>query len=394
MVKDEGTEEIIQGANRYFLSFNSYSVNPDPLHQKSYVVNLYVPLRELSFNRPGVKQIIPTHPDCNVFDVDKEVIENVKLSIKEEFGEKGYFHLKNQGITIYADAVDISEGVNRCAIKITDEKTQGIIDGANLYNIIRTMSKEDLGNKVYVNVKIITGPEPKVIPEIITSLDTKITNKVDVSIDVKELDWLKKIVDSTEYVDKIDLVDVLCYINLFRNNIYDTDATNQPTISYWNKQQVIDTYKSDPDIFKAFIPIIKDILYLHDFINTKTIELWPSKLGSLASLGLALPYKQKAYEFPMVGKKEDYKFHEAITCVLLNGFRCFVIFNLDNRAQWSKDFSKIVKIYEQVCVDLLNIVKTYNKETGYNPHVLGKNNMLYSIIYKEMMMGDMLNQFL
>ena len=75
------------------------------------------------------------------------------------------------------------------------------------------MSKEDLGNKVYVNVKIITGPEPKVIPEIITSLDTKITNKVDVSIDVKELDWLKKIVDSTEYVDKIDLVDVLCYIN-------------------------------------------------------------------------------------------------------------------------------------------------------------------------------------
>ena len=29
----------------------------------------------------------------------------------------------------------------------------------NLYNIIRTMSKEDLGNKVYVNVKIITGPK-------------------------------------------------------------------------------------------------------------------------------------------------------------------------------------------------------------------------------------------
>ena len=394
MVKDEGTEEVLQGANRYFLSFNSYSVNPDPLHQKSYVVNLYVPLRELTIDRPGVRQIIPIHPDCNTLDVDNQVIEDVKLSIKEEFGEKGYFHLKNQGITIYADTVDISEGVNRVALTISDDKTQGIIDGANLYEIIRSMSKEDIGNKMYIRVKLITGFEPKVIPEIIKSLDSKITNKTDISIDEKELDWVKRIVDSTEYIGKIDLVDVLCYINLFRNNVYDTDSSNQPTISYWNKQQVIDTYKSDPEVFKAFAPIIVDILYLHDFINTKTIELWPTKLGSLGSLGLALPYKQKAYEFPMLGKKEDYKFHEAITCILLNGFRCFVIFNLDNKAQWSKDFSKIVNIYEQLCVELLNIVKTYNKETGYNPHVLGKNNMLYSIIYKEMMMGDMLNQFL
>jgi len=31
---------------------------------------------------------------------------------------------------------------------------------------------------------------------------------------------------------------------------------------------------------------------------------------------------------------------------------------------------------------------------GHNPHLLGKNKMLYSIVYKEFMMGDMLNQFL
>lgn len=88
MVKDEGTEEVLQGPNRYFLSYNSYSVNPDPLHQKSYVVNLYVPLRELTVDRPGVKQIIPIHPDCNTLDVDSQVIDDVKLSITEEFGEK------------------------------------------------------------------------------------------------------------------------------------------------------------------------------------------------------------------------------------------------------------------------------------------------------------------
>ena len=394
MVKDDGTEQITTGPGRYFLNFRNYSVNEDPLHIDTHYITAFIPLRDLTFERPGLKQIIPIHPECNVIDLNEDVIEEIEISIKEEFGEKGYFHYKSQGITIIAEDVDISDSAQRITINIANEKTQGIIDGGNLYNIIREMSKDEIANNTYLKVNIITTLKPKVVSEIIHSLDTKITNKKELTIKSSELKWLKDIVDQTEYKDKIKLVDVLSYIHLLRNNIFDADAFTQPTDSYANKQQIIEEYKKNPGAFKSFAPLVKDILWLHDYINVKTMELWPSKLGSMGSLGLSLPYKQKAYAFPMMNKKEDYKFHEAIICVLLNGFRCFVIFNIDGQAQWSKGFSKITKIYEQIAVELLTIIKTYNKETGYNPHVLGTNTMLYSIIYKEMMMGDMLNQFL
>lgn len=394
MVKDDGTEQIAQGAGRYFLNFKNYSINDDPVHVNTHYITVFVPLRDLTFERPGLKQIIPIHPECNVLDIDSDIVEEIRTSIKEEFGEKGYFHYKNQGITIVAEDVDISDSNERVTFNIINEKTQGIVDGANLYNIIKEMSKDEIANNIYIKVQIITTLKPKITSEVVASLDAKITNKKEITIKSDELNWLKKIVDETEYKGKIKLIDVLSYIHLLRNNIYDADAFSQPTDSYANKQQIIEEYKKDPSAFKAFAPLVKDILWLYDYVNIKTMELWPSKLGSMGSLGLSLPYKQKAYEFPMLNKKEDYKFHEAISCILLNGFRCFVIFNIDGNAQWSKGFSKITKIYEQIAVELLTIVKTYNKETGYNPHVLGTNTMLYSIIYKEMMMGDMLNQFL
>ena len=42
----------------------------------------------------------------------------------------------------------------------------------------------------------------------------------------------------------------------------------------------------------------------------------------------------------------------------------------------------------------ISIIKDYSQQLGHNPHLLGKNSLVYSIIYKESMMGDLLNQFL
>ena len=153
-------------------------------------------------------------------------------------------------------------------------------------------------------------------------------------------------------------------------------------------------YKENPNSFIQFKTIVKDILYLYDYVNWKTQELWPNKKGSLTSLGLTTKYNQKAYEFFILDKKLDYKLHDAVLYILLNGFRPFVIFNTDTTARWSKDFSKILSLYDTIAVSLVSIIKDYSGQMGHNPHLLGKNKMLYSIIYKEFMMGDLLNQFL
>ena len=94
-------------------------------------------------------------------------------------------------------------------------------------------------------------------------------------------------------------------------------------------------YKENPNAFIQYKTIVKDILYLYDYVNWKTQELWPSKRGSLTSLGLTTQYNQKAYQFNILDKKLDYKLHDAVIYILLNGFRPFVIFNSDTTARWS-----------------------------------------------------------
>ena len=90
----------------------------------------------------------------------------------------------------------------------------------------------------------------------------------------------------------------------------------------------------------------------------------------------------------------DYKLHDAVSFIIMNGFRSFVIFNPDGTARWSKDFKKVLSLYEIIGAEIINIIRDYSAQMGHNPHLLGKNKMLYSIVYKEFMMGDMLNQFL
>ena len=109
-------------------------------------------------------------------------------------------------------------------------------------------------------------------------------------------------------------------INVLRNNHYDADVNNQPTESYWNKQKdKKDMYLENPKAFMQYSTLVKDILYLYDYINFKTQELWPNKRGSLNSLGLTTKYKQKDYHFQILDKKLDYKLHDAVFYILLSG---------------------------------------------------------------------------
>jgi len=394
MVKDEGTEEIVSGNGRYFFHYKSYSIIPDPVQPKNFIVVMYIPIRDLTLDRPAQKQILPIHPNCNTVDYDVKVADNVIKSVKEEYGEKGTFHIKSQGIKLYCTEVEVAEGQNRVTITIHDKDNEGIVDGANLYNLIRSLRVEDISKHSYVKLELIVGNDPSITDELTKTLDKKLINKKDIEIQNKELHWLEEIIDTTDYKDILSPIDVLAMIDLFRSNNYDSEIENQPIYAYWDKQKVLDMYKENPKGFQQYQTIVKDILYLYDYINYKTQEIWPSKKGSIGSLGIAGIYKQKGYEFPVLGKKLDYKLHEAVSNIIMNGFRSFVIFNSDGTARWSKDFDKILSLYEVIGIEIIGIIRDYSAQMGHNPHLLGKNKMLYSTVYKEFMMGDMLNQFL
>lgn len=394
MVKDLGTPEDISGANRYHFQYKKYSIIEDPVNKNNFLITCYIPVRELLIERPGIKQVVPIHPNCNVIDVNDETKKDILKNIKQEFGEMGSFHLKSQGIKILCRDVEIADGMNRVSFKISDLTHEGIIDGANLYLSINNLRSEEISKNSYVKIEFYVVNDVSLADELTTSLDARLTRDQKIALTKKELNWLTEIINETDYKNKIDPVDVLCYINLLRNNYYDAEVHNQPIESYWNKQKIKEMYKENPKSFIQYSSIVKDILYLYDYINFKTQELWPSKRGSLSSLGLTTKYKQKGYEFCILDKKLDYKLHDAVIAILLNGFRPFIIFNPDTSARWSKDFDKILYLYDALIPELVSIIKDYSAQLGHNPHLLGKNSMVYSIIYKEFMMGDLLNQFL
>lgn len=394
MVKDEGTSEVVSGKNTYFLHFSNYAVLEDPIVDKNYLITAYVPVRELLNTRPSLQQIIPIHPNCNIVDVNDKVKDNITKNIKQEFGERGTFHLKSQGLKILCRNLEISDSSKRIIFQIKDLTHEGIIDGANLYQTINKLTLEEISKHSFVKVEFHVLADVSLSDEYVQSLDAKLAIDKKIDLSKKELFWLQEIIDETDYKDTIDAEEVLCMINVLRNNHYDADVNNQPTESYWNKQKIKDMYLENPKSFMQYSTLVKDILYLYDYINFKTQELWPNKRGSLNSLGLTTKYKQKDYHFQILDKKLDYKLHDAVFYILLSGFRPFVIFNPDTSARWSKDFDKMLRLYDSMVLENISIIKDYSQQLGHNPHLLGKNSLVYSIIYKESMMGDLLNQFL
>jgi len=391
---DKGTEEVVSGVGRYFFNYKSYAIIRDPIQPKNFLLVMYLPIRDLTFDRPAQKQLIPIHPNCNIVDCDTKVAGEIIKSVKEEYGEKGTFHLKSQGIKIYCSDVEVNESAERVTVTIKDADTQGIIDGANLYTLLKDMRVEDVAKNSYIKVELIIGHDMSLSDDLTTTLDNKLTSRKDIDVSKKELSWIDEIIDETDYKDQLDAVYVLGLIDLLRSNQYDAEVENQPIYPYWDKQRVLEMYRDNPKGYQQYKTILKDILYLYDYVNFKTQEIWPSKKGSIGSLGIATSYKQKGYDFPLLGKKMDYKLHDAVSFIIMNGFRSFVIFNPDGTARWSKDFKKILSLYEIIGAEIINIIRDYSAQMGHNPHLLGKNKMLYSIVYKEFMMGDMLNQFL
>ena len=179
MVKDEGTDLVVSGEGKYFFHYESYSIMPDPVQPKNFLLTMYIPIRDLTFDRPAQKQLVPIHPNCNVLDYDTKVANDVIKSVKQEYGEKGTFHIKSQGIKIYCKEAEISESQKRVSITITNKDAEGIIDGANLYNLIKDLRGEDIAKNSYIKVECIIGHDYSLSDELTKTLDKKLTIEIE-----------------------------------------------------------------------------------------------------------------------------------------------------------------------------------------------------------------------
>ena len=391
MVKEE-IEEIQSGNGRYFFSYQSYQILRDPISNNTFTVTALIPVKQFAIDRPNLKQLIPIHPEVKKKPVFKNEEENFLRALKEHEGESNIFHHKSQGITIFCENIRIEEDRNLLELNINDYYKEGIIDGSHIYECIKNTPAVDLPKKCYIKLEIIVGLHNRHAEDIIKAKNTKIRKDNKATLTKTDIEWIDSAIKDTGYEKILDHATVLSLINLFRNNKYDSEIDEQPTNSYSDKNMIVEDYQKNKDEYKIFSEILKDILYLYDYTNVVGQELWSEKKGTLGSSGISLPYKQKYYQFPMMKKNLDYKFHDAVTYALLNGLRMYVIF-IEGKAKWSKDFNKILETYKNLIPELIKIARDHNKQIGYNVHLLGKSKLLYSIIYKELLMGDLLNQF-
>ncbi len=389
MVDDE-ISEIKHGTGEYILNYEDFSITPDPVYEGIYHVTSFIKAIDLCIGNQTRKQNIPIHENVDIKNINPLVVKNIKKELYQEYGQSTFFHLKTQGIKILIRDCEILEQDKVIKFIVRDAKREGIIDGGNLYNIIKNANQDKLNKETYVKISFIIGDFDN-DEEFVESLSNKMQTNTYGEIKEDELLWIKEVVDETSYKDRIDELTILSYINIFRNNVYDADVESQPVISYSNKMAVLEMFRENPELFKRYKNILKDILYLYDYVQYKASTLWNSKQGSFGSLGLTAPYKQKGYEYPMLNKDDDYKLHESVVCLLLNGLRYFIIYDSKLNAIWSKDFEDIKVIYDNLSSELIKIIRDYNIQLGGNPHKLGQSNMLYSTIYKEVLMNQILN---
>ncbi len=108
---------------------------------------------------------IPLDPNARRPKTSKRVYQKVKASLFNQDCEPGTFHLKNKGITIVAQSVNIKTKDTYEIAMVNG--VHGIVDGGHTYTLItEAQASSELPDDQYVTVEVRVGVPEVWIPEI------------------------------------------------------------------------------------------------------------------------------------------------------------------------------------------------------------------------------------
>lgn len=268
--------------------------------------------------------------------IDWGIYKDVQKSLEDT--SDWSFHLKNKGITLLAHRVDYSQDKKVATLYLGDN--DGIADGAHTYEIILdSQSKGNCPEGQYVKFEIITGIPSTMMVDITGGLNTAVqVQEASLANLEGKFDWIKETIKGMLYSDKIafkqnekkdfDIRDIIAFLTLF-NVEHEALKDRHPKEAYYSKGACLKLYVDDIEHTKSYEmlkPILKDILYLHDYIQIKAKDIYNEEKGGKAGRmkGLFEHRKRGKFRFIFMGEEAEYKLYDGALYPIYGAMRFLI----------------------------------------------------------------------
>ncbi|MFX0201367.1 MAG: AIPR family protein [Candidatus Hodarchaeota archaeon] len=384
---------VIQNLNKVILKADYSRRFPDPLNNMNESEPYNIEHHILLCKAIDLPTGISKKPNPREQRIDWGIYKDVQKSL--ESAEDLSFHLKNKGITILAHKVEYS-GDKRVATVYLGEN-DGIADGAHTYEIIlNAQSNDTCPDAQYVKFEVLTGVPSTMMVDITGGLNTAVQVQEASLLNLEgRFEWIKGAIKDMPYKDKIafkqhenkhfDIRDIIAFLTLF--NVENPDLKGRhPKEAYTSKAACLRLYDKHQPSYEMLRPILKDILYLHDYIHIMAREVYNQETRGHAGgmKGVYEKRERKPFKFIFMGTESMYKLFDGALYPMFGAMRFLVEKKpSQNHYSWKlRSFDEVKHFFDRVATDMLEATYNTSKTYGLKPNPIGKEDNHWRYLYK------------
>jgi AIPR protein len=368
---------------------------PDPVFRDISRHILFVPVR-------GVPRGIPFEPNARIPNLNRRVYRDLKSSlINDGVQEDGMFHLKHKGITLVAEKVEQKSGGEEFIVTMANG--HGVLDGGHTYELITSMSPDNLPEQQFVKFEILTNVPEEWIADIAGGLNTSVQVQP-MSLDNLrgDFEWIKNELEGEEYFHKIawkenedgesDARDLISLLTLFNIDLFPNTGDAQPVVAYEKKSKALQLFEENADSYKKLRPMLKEILILHDTIRRDSRDHWNDTGGQFGKFKFVEERDKGEFEFPFTGERAKYRLTNGALYPMLGAFRWMVENGKGKNFRWRGGFQRVIERWDGSAEELVRATAQANTELGRNPNAIGKSRNHWANLHARVAMRDLMAQ--
>lgn len=372
---------------------------PDPNFNKTEGIEHHLML----VNCRDLPSDLPLEANARRPNTRKLVYREVKESLLDRSGDAGTFHLKNKGIVIVADRVEMCRGSSDEYLIHLDRTRQGILDGGHTYQIImEARAEEDLPEDQHVFVQIRTSVPKEWIPGISEGLNTSVQVQ-DMSLQnlAGKFAWLKADLKGNKYYPtiawsendpgEVSARDIIALLYMMNLSLF-PDSSSHPTAGYEKKSDALKAFDKDDASFRAMKPVINEILELHDWITYTAVDFYnrgataAGRKGRGGGLSFVKSSGRKPFVpiFSSTADASENKLEDAALYPILAAFRVFLVRDkISGKYRWRFDFSDVKEAWRELAYELMKATQHTANEFGPSKNAIGKSRLHWDGIYQK-----------
>lgn len=325
--------------------------------------------------------------------IDLGIYRDVQQSLEDTADLS--FHLKNKGLTLFAHRVDYSEDKRVATVYMSEN--DGIADGAHTYEIILdSQSKGLCPDGQYVKFEIITGVPSRMMVEITGGLNTAVqVQEASLANLEGRFDWIKETIEDMPYADRIafkqnekkdvDIRDIVAFLTLF--NVENEELKDRhPKEAYTSKAACLKLYREYQESYEKLRPILKDILFLHDYIQLKAREVYNEEKGghARAMKGVFESKKRGKFSFVFIDGESECRLYDGALYPIFGALRFLVEIKPGEKVySWKLgSFETVKSFFDKIAADMVETTYKTSVIYGRKPNPVGKDDNHWDNLYK------------